>query len=82
MSNNHEGMFVRYAACPEHMQGEVLNLNDVANLLRVHPKTVRQLAQAGKIPGFRLGRLWRFSRCKVQEWVDSHSYNQPAVCVA
>lgn len=50
----------------------VMNLNQVADLLNAHPKTVRLMAQAGKkIPGFRVGRLWRFSAARLFEWIDS-----------
>lgn len=31
-----------------------------AQLLRLHPKTVKKMAQAGKLPGMKLGRVWRF----------------------
>jgi excisionase family DNA binding protein len=31
-----------------------------ARFLRLHPKTVKRMAQAGKIPGCRLGRRWFF----------------------
>jgi excisionase family DNA binding protein len=31
-----------------------------AQFLRLHPKTVKRMAQAGKIPGCRLGRRWYF----------------------
>jgi excisionase family DNA binding protein len=64
------------------LEQEVLDLVAVAKLLKVHPKTVRQLAQAGKIPAFRLGKLWRFSRSGVHEWVASHGYNRCTVCAA
>ena len=31
-----------------------------ARFLRLHPKTVKRMAQAGEIPGCRLGRRWFF----------------------
>ena len=49
----------------------VLNLEQVAELLDAHPKTVRLMAQAGKIPAFRVGRLWRFSAVRIHEWIDT-----------
>lgn len=39
---------------------EVLTTNEVAELLRVHPKTIYHLARAGKIPGAQIGGKWRF----------------------
>ena len=33
---------------------------EIAKYLRVHPYTVKRLARAGKIPGFKVGDKWRF----------------------
>jgi excisionase family DNA binding protein len=49
----------------------VLNLEQVAAILDVHPKTVRLMAVAGKIPAFRAGSLWRFSARRIHEWIDN-----------
>lgn len=50
---------------------EILDLKDVADLLRVHQKTIRLMALEGKIPAFRAGRLWRFKKTRILEWLDS-----------
>ena len=60
----------------------VLNPEQVATLLQCHPKTVLRLAQAGKIPAFKLGRLWRFSRPAVLQWIETQGYNPITVCAA
>ena len=49
----------------------VLDLKQVAEELKAHPKTIRLMAQSGKIPGFRVGRLWRFSAQRIYEWIDN-----------
>lgn len=54
-----------------HELPEVLDLSDVAALLRVHQKTVRLMAIAGDIPAFRAGRLWRFKKSKIERWLDA-----------
>ena len=56
----------------------VLDLNDVADLLHAHPKTIRLMAQAGRIPGFRVGRLWRFSASRIHAWIDGGYEQAPA----
>ena len=38
----------------------VWDCNQAARFLRLHPKTVKRMAQAGEIPGCRLGRRWFF----------------------
>jgi len=56
---------------PANRTPRVLDLTQVAELLDAHPKTVRLMAQAGKIPAFRVGRLWRFSATRIYEWIDN-----------
>jgi len=48
---------------------ELLTVNEVADFLRVKPSTVYDWAKNGKIPASKVGRLWRFSREKVEAWV-------------
>jgi predicted DNA-binding transcriptional regulator AlpA len=53
-----------------------------AGMLDVSPKTVRRLADAGKIPGrCRLGRLLKFDLSQVSNWIAQgcpplHRFNQ------
>ena len=63
-------------------ESPVLNPNQVATLLQCHVKTVLRLAQTGKLPGFRVGKLWRFSRAAILQWIESQGYNQSTVCAA
>ncbi|WP_158792271.1 helix-turn-helix domain-containing protein [Granulicella sp. L60] len=53
--------------------GKVLKLTQAAAVLQCHPKTLRLMAQAGKIPARRVGKLWRFSADRLREWVDQAS---------
>jgi excisionase family DNA binding protein len=48
---------------------DVLTLEEAAQLLRCHPRTVKRNADALNIPYRRLGSLWRFSRVKLDEWM-------------
>lgn len=48
---------------------EVLNVEQAAQLLQVEERIVIQLAEAGALPGRRLGYLWRFSRAALVEWL-------------
>ena len=49
--------------------------SEVADLLKIHLKTVYKLAEKGVIPGNRIGRSWRFSRSDVLELVSSRAMN-------
>lgn len=44
---------------------------EIAKYLRVHPYTVKRLARAGKIPGFKVGEQWRFDVKEIEEWKKS-----------
>lgn len=45
-----------------------LTIKDVADLLSVHPMTVYRLLKQGRLPGVRLGGVWRFSRQAIERW--------------
>jgi len=48
---------------------EVMNIEQTAELLQLEPKLVLELAEAGKLPGRKLGKDWRFSRTAVIAWL-------------
>ncbi|MEO6804838.1 MAG: helix-turn-helix domain-containing protein [Edaphobacter sp.] len=50
---------------------KVLNLQEAAAILRCHPKTLRLMAKAQKIPARRVGRLWRFSEDRLRDWMEA-----------
>lgn len=50
---------------------EIMTPSEVAQLLKIHLKTVYKLAEKGVIPGSRIGRSWRFSRSDVMELVST-----------
>jgi excisionase family DNA binding protein len=54
-------------------QPDVLNAAQVAALLQVEEKTVSELAEAGDLPGRRIGKEWRFARQAVLDWLGSGS---------
>lgn len=49
---------------------EILTLEDVADYLKVTPRTIYRLAREGKLPAFKLGGVWRFRRSELQSWID------------
>jgi excisionase family DNA binding protein len=48
---------------------DVLTPAQLAELLQVDEKTVRDLARRGQVPARKIGREWRFSRRAVLEWL-------------
>jgi excisionase family DNA binding protein len=48
---------------------DVLTVKQAAELFQLSGKTLKRLAQAGDIPGRRVGHQWRFSRPALMDWV-------------
>lgn len=48
----------------------LLDTEEAAKLLRIHPKTLRRNARRGEIPATRVGRLWRFRASVLNEWLQ------------
>ena len=60
---------VGHAAVRDDPPEEVLTLSGVAALLRVEEADVTALAEAGELPGRRVGGDWRFARQAVLRWL-------------
>jgi excisionase family DNA binding protein len=50
---------------------EVLTLDELAALLQAEPADVERMAEAGELPGRKIGEGWRFSRRAVLDWLAS-----------
>ena len=50
----------------------LIDANRAAELLALHPKTVKQMAAAGKIPGLKIGSVWRFRESTLDTWINLH----------
>ena len=52
---------------------EMLTPNEIAKILRIHPFTVTRLAREGKLPGFKVGGIWRFWKDQFERWVQQNT---------
>ena len=52
---------------------EILTINQVASYLKVTERTIYTLAAARKIPAFKVGGSWRFSRADLDYWITQQS---------
>lgn len=57
--------------------GEILTIKDVADYLKVTERTIYRLAGAKKIPAFKVGGTWRFSRIDIDSWIKQQSAGSP-----
>jgi excisionase family DNA binding protein len=44
-------------------------IKDVAEYLKVTERTIYRLAAAKKIPAFKVGGSWRFSKMDIDSWI-------------
>ena len=52
------------------MSDEVLNIKQLAERLQLSERTIYRLAKTGEIPGFRVGKAWRFPLAQVDQWME------------
>jgi excisionase family DNA binding protein len=48
---------------------ELLNSDEAAALLKIHPKTLQKMARNGEITGIQIGKLWRFRASVLNAWL-------------
>jgi excisionase family DNA binding protein len=48
---------------------DLLTVDEVAAVLRVHPRSVQRWARAGRFVSVRAGRTYRFPRADVLRWM-------------
>jgi excisionase family DNA binding protein len=52
----------------------LLDSEEAARLLGVHPKTLVRMARQGKLPASRIGSLWRFRASELDCWLRGQYY--------
>ena len=55
----------------------LLDSDEAAALLKIHPKTLQRMARRGEIPAIQIGKLWRFRASELNAWMQgiiAHSY--------
>ena len=50
----------------------LLTARELAELLGVSPSTVLDWFEAGRLPGFELGRAVRFRETEIAAWLEEH----------
>lgn len=54
-------------------ESTVLTIKEVAKYLKVTERTIYRLAAAKKIPGFKVGGMWRFRQADIDCWIADQS---------
>lgn len=55
---------------------QLMNVRQVANFLQLNQTTVYAWAQQGVLPGFKLGRNWRFRPSEIEAWLEEQRQAQ------
>lgn len=50
---------------------ELLTTRELQNLLKVDRITIYRMLEQGRLPGFKVGGQWRFSRREIEEWLEA-----------
>ena len=49
----------------------LLDSDEAAALLKIHPKTLQKMARRGEVAAIQIGRLWRFRASSLNRWLES-----------
>jgi excisionase family DNA binding protein len=47
----------------------LLDSEEAAALLKIHPKTLQKLARNGEVAAIHIGKLWRFRASALNSWI-------------
>ncbi len=47
----------------------IITLDQVAQMLKVHPSTIYRMVKKGQIPCFKIGSDWRFNVESIERWL-------------
>jgi len=53
------------------MAKQILTVSELAEHLSVHRITIYRLLKGGTLPGFKIGRVWRFDLDEIANWMAS-----------
>ena len=47
----------------------LIDASEAGRILKMHPVTVREMAAKNELPGFKIGKVWRFRASSLDEWI-------------
>lgn len=48
----------------------LLDTDQAAAIMRIHPKTLQRYARQGLVRGFQIGTMWRFRASDIDRWIN------------
>jgi excisionase family DNA binding protein len=61
----------------EGITKEILTAEDLARYLGFNRNWIYRQAEAGEIPGVKLGKSWRFKRSVIDRWLEERILSKP-----
>jgi len=58
----------------------LLTSEKVGEILRLHPKVVERKAKRGEIPGFKVGKFWRYRASTLDAWITARLDSNRQAC--
>jgi len=71
-NGNHSHSATQQAPAPAIREDEfepLLDSEEAAALLKIHPRTLQKLARQGEVTAIHIGKLWRFRASALDEWL-------------
>ena len=60
---------------PEN-EKRLLTIDEIAEFLHMNPMTVYSWVKDGKIPAFKIGKVSRFRKTEIDEWLKKQKYKK------
>lgn len=54
---------------PKEAQNELLTVAEACRYLKITPRTLYRYIRNHRLPGFKLGKEWRFVRADLEQWI-------------
>jgi len=54
---------------PQQFKDELLTVAETCRYLKIAPRTLYRYIQTHRMPGFKLGKEWRFVRSDLEQWL-------------
>jgi len=51
---------------------EILTSQEVCEYLRIAKPTLYRYVRAGRFPGFKTGKTWKFNRSDIEKWMQGN----------
>ncbi|MBX3237798.1 MAG: helix-turn-helix domain-containing protein [Nitrospiraceae bacterium] len=58
-------------------KNELLTVAETCRYLKITPRTLYRYIQDRRLPGFKLGKEWRFVRSDLERWLQERTSVQP-----